>query len=45
MRIPLVAGNWKMNKTIEEARSLVADMGRELDDIPGVEKVMPAFLP
>jgi triosephosphate isomerase len=44
MRIPLVAGNWKMNKTIEEARSLVADMGRELDDIAGVEKVLcPPF--
>jgi triosephosphate isomerase len=44
MRIPLVAGNWKMNKTIEESRSLVADMGRELDDISGVEKVLcPPF--
>jgi triosephosphate isomerase len=40
MRIPLVAGNWKMNKTVEEARSLVANMGRELDDIPRVEKVL-----
>ena len=44
MRIPLVAGNWKMNRTIEEARSLVADIGRELDDIAGVEKVLcPPF--
>jgi triosephosphate isomerase len=44
MRIPLVAGNWKMNKTIEEARSLVAEMGRDLDDIAGVEKVLcPPF--
>lgn len=44
MRTPLVAGNWKMNKTIEEARSLVAEMGRELDDIQGVEKVLcPPF--
>jgi triosephosphate isomerase len=44
MRTPVVAGNWKMNKTIEEARTLVAEMGRELEDIPGVEKVLcPPF--
>jgi len=44
MRTPVVAGNWKMNKTIEEARTLVAEMGRELDEIPGVEKVLcPPF--
>jgi triosephosphate isomerase len=44
MRTPVVAGNWKMNKTIEEARTLVAEMGRELDEIPGLEKVLcPPF--
>lgn len=44
MRTPLVAANWKMNKTIDEARSLVAEMGRELDGIPHVDKVLcPPF--
>ncbi len=49
MRRPLVAGNWKMNKTVEEARSLVAEMSCELDGIEGVDKVLcppfPALLP
>ena len=26
MRRPLVAGNWKMNKTIEDARTLARDV-------------------
>ena len=44
MRTPFVAANWKMNKTIDEARALVADLGRELDGIPDVEKVLcPPF--
>jgi len=44
MRIPLVAGNWKMNKTVEEARGLVSEMNRELAGIEGVEKVLcPPF--
>jgi len=44
MRTPAVAGNWKMNRTVEEARTLVAEMGRELADIPGVEKILcPPF--
>jgi len=30
MRIPIVAGNWKMNKTIAEARALVLAMRDEL---------------
>ena len=40
MRTPFVAGNWKMNKTIEEARSLVFEMGKLLKEIQGVEKVL-----
>ncbi len=40
MRIPMVAGNWKMNKTVAEARELVAKMGVELKAIQGVEKVI-----
>jgi len=40
MRKPLVAGNWKMNKTAEEARLLVAEMLPELQKIDGVELVI-----
>ena len=44
MRTPFVAGNWKMNKTVEEARSLVFEMSRGLREIKGVEKVLcPPF--
>ncbi|MDO9129327.1 MAG: triose-phosphate isomerase [Anaerolineales bacterium] len=44
MRTPFVAGNWKMNKTVEQARSLVFEMSRELREIEGVEKVLcPPF--
>ena len=43
-RIPLVAGNWKMYKTIAEARQLVPDLVRGLADVEGVEKVIcPPF--
>jgi triosephosphate isomerase len=45
MRTPLVAANWKMNKTVEEARSLVYGMSARLREIKGVEKVLcPPFL-
>ncbi|MEW6241949.1 MAG: triose-phosphate isomerase [Chloroflexota bacterium] len=44
MRTPFVAGNWKMNKTVEEARALVFSMSIKLRDIAGVEKVLcPPF--
>jgi triosephosphate isomerase len=44
MRTPFVAGNWKMNKTVEESRLLVSEMGRALKNIMGVEKVIcPPF--
>jgi len=44
MRLPLVAGNWKMNKTVEEARQLVFSMLLKLSKISGVEKVLcPPF--
>jgi triosephosphate isomerase (TIM) len=44
MRTPIVAGNWKMNKTVEEARSLVFSMSLELREIQGVQKVLcPPF--
>lgn len=45
MRTPFVAGNWKMNKTIAEARALVAEMCLALREIKGVEKVLcPSFM-
>src|SRR5574338_845258 len=40
MRTPLVAGNWKMNKTVAEARDLVVKLNEGLREIPGVEKVL-----
>jgi triosephosphate isomerase (TIM) len=44
MRIPLVAGNWKMNYTVEEARNLVYSMSSKLREISGIEKVLcPPF--
>src|SRR5687767_8764147 len=44
MRTPFVAGNWKMNKTIAEARELAAAMSVELREMHGVEKVFcPPF--
>ena len=45
MRKPLVAGNWKMNKTITETRDLVFTMSMKLREIDGVEKVIcPPFM-
>jgi triosephosphate isomerase (TIM) len=45
MRTPLVAGNWKMNKTVAEARELVSTMSAKLQEIPRVEKVLcPPFM-
>jgi triosephosphate isomerase len=44
-RMPLIAGNWKMNTTIEEAISLIKTMQPELEKIEGVEKVLcPPFV-
>jgi len=40
MRMPLVAGNWKMNTTIAEAVALVDGMMNELPFIDRVEKVI-----
>lgn len=44
MRKPVVAGNWKMNKTSEQARQLVADMLPGLQAVSQVEQVLcPPF--
>ncbi|HET6822333.1 MAG TPA: triose-phosphate isomerase [Anaerolineales bacterium] len=45
MRTPLVAGNWKMNKTVSEARDLVSMMRAKLDEVADVGKVLcPPFI-
>lgn len=45
MRTPFVAGNWKMNKTVAEARELVSAMGKELNKIGKVDIVVcPPFI-
>lgn len=45
MRLPLIAGNWKMNTTVTEAVALVQSMQQRLDEIEGVEKVVcPPFI-
>jgi triosephosphate isomerase len=44
MRTPLVAGNWKMYKTVAEARHLVSEMVPGLQAIPSIDKVIcPPF--
>jgi triosephosphate isomerase len=45
MRIPFIAGNWKMNTTAAEAERLVLELIDKLDKIEGVEKaVCPPFV-
>jgi len=44
MRKPLVAGNWKMNKTVDKATLLVADMLPGLEAVKTVDRVIcPPF--
>jgi triosephosphate isomerase len=44
MRTPLIAGNWKMNKTVREAVDLARALVPLLRDVPGVEvAVVPPF--
>jgi triosephosphate isomerase len=45
MRVPMIAGNWKMNTTVDEAVNLVKSMLPDLNRIKGVEKVVcPPFV-
>lgn len=45
MRIPFIAGNWKMNTTVNEAVELVKTMRAKLDEVSGVDKVIcPPFV-
>ena len=44
MRTPLIAGNWKMYKTVQEAVSFVTDLRGLVKDVAGVEIVVaPPF--
>ena len=44
MRKPFVAGNWKMFKTVAEARHLVSELVPGLQAVAGVDKVLcPPF--
>ena len=45
MRIPLIAGNWKMNTTVDEAVTLVKEMLYGLDTVENIEKLIcPPFI-
>ena len=45
MRIPMIAGNWKMNTTVGEATELAKTMRGELDKVSNVDKVIcPPFV-
>ncbi|MCI0440225.1 MAG: triose-phosphate isomerase [Chloroflexi bacterium] len=45
MPTTIVAGNWKMNTTLDEAKRLVSAMKSRLDAVRGVEKVVcPPFV-
>jgi triosephosphate isomerase len=44
MRTPLIAGNWKMNKTVREARELAAGLRGRLSGVDGADVVVcPPF--
>lgn len=44
MRKPIIAGNWKLNKTIKEAVALITLLKRKLSDVESVEIVVcPPF--
>lgn len=44
MRRPIIAGNWKMNKTVAEAVDLVRAIRRGLNEVEGVDRVLcPPF--
>ncbi len=44
MRTPLIAGNWKLNKTLSEAVDLVGELKTAVGDVEGVEiLIAPPF--
>ena len=45
MRTPIIAGNWKMNKTAEEAVAFVREIRHGLNNIEGIDRVVcPPFV-
>ncbi|MEW5989022.1 MAG: triose-phosphate isomerase [Chloroflexota bacterium] len=45
MRTPIIAGNWKMNKTVEEAVAFVREIRWGLSNVTGVQSVLcPPFV-
>lgn len=45
MRTPIIAGNWKMNYTPDEAVAFIEEIKARLDQIDGVDKVVcPPFM-
>ncbi len=44
-RVPMIAGNWKMNTTVDDAVRLVKTMLPKLDKVSGIDKVVcPPFV-
>jgi triosephosphate isomerase len=44
MRTPIIAGNWKLNKTVDEALALAKDLRGQLSDLTDVEIIIaPPF--
>ena len=44
-RVPIIAGNWKMNTTLDEALELVEDLVEPLDELDGVDCLLcPPFV-
>lgn len=43
MRTPIIAGNWKMNKTVQEALDLVSDLKKLVADAKAEVVVCPPF--
>ncbi len=45
MRVPMIAGNWKMNTTVSQAVALVSEMRHELNEIDSIDRVLcPPFV-
>lgn len=44
MRIPIIAGNWKMHKTLTESVDFVKALAPELAPYTGVERVVDQLI-
>ena len=45
MRTPIIAGNWKMHKTVQESVDFVSELAPKLEPYTGVERVVgPTFV-